>query len=56
MVLFMQRSIHWDPKGLGLLAPGNDVAVVVREHHDWLVHQRGIEDPLAVAEEVVAVD
>jgi hypothetical protein len=56
LLLLMQRGSHRYPQGLGLLAPGDDAAIVVGEHHDRLPQQCGIEDPLAGAEEVVAVD
>ena len=41
---------------LGLLAPGDDASVVVGEHDNWLAHEGRVKDPLAGAEEVVAVD
>jgi hypothetical protein len=56
LLLFMEGRSHRNPQGLGLLAPGNNAPVVVREHDDRLVQEGRVKDPLAGAKEVVAVD
>jgi len=52
----MERCTHGNPQSLGLVTPGDDAAVVVGKHHYWLPRQGRVKDPLAGAEEVVAVD
>ncbi|MNT76909.1 hypothetical protein D3C72_2159690 [compost metagenome] len=49
------RLAHFD-KGLGIVAAGNDTAVVVAQHHDRHLGQVGTKHPLATGIEAVAVD
>ena len=50
------ESFDGDPEHIHLLATGDDAVIDVGEHHDRLSHECGIEDRLAGAEEVAAVD
>jgi hypothetical protein len=55
LLLFVQGRSHGNPQSLGLFTPGDDASVVVGENHQGLPIQSGIKDPLARAEEVIAV-
>ena len=50
------RLSHLDAKRLGLVAPGNNAAVVQRQDHGGAAFERGPEHPLAGDEEVIAID
>jgi len=47
---------HEDAKRLGLIAAGDDAAVVIREHDDRLPSQGRLKNPLARRIEIVAID
>jgi len=50
------RRTHFHTKGLGLVRPGDDAAIVVRQDDDRLAAQARLEDPLARCVEVVAIN
>ena len=50
-----QRLPHLYAQCLGLVAARHDAAVVVAQHNNGHAVERGIEDPLARNEEIVAV-
>ena len=56
LLLFMQWGSHGNPECLRLLAARDNASVVVREHHHRLSLQGRIEDTLAGAEEIIAIN
>ena len=50
------RIAHLEAEGLGLVAAGDDAAVVVGEHDHRPVDDRRVEDPLARRIEIIAID
>ena len=56
MPVFLEWSTHGNTQSLRLIAAGNDAPVVVGENHYRHSIQCGVEDPLARAEEDVAVN
>ena len=55
-MLLMERSTHRNSQRLCLFAAGYDASVVVGQNHNRNADQRRIKDPLARAEEIVAIN
>ena len=53
---FEGGATHRDASSLGLVAPGNDTAVVVGEHNDLLSVESRVKQALTGNEEVIAVN
>jgi len=56
LLLLVQGSTHGNAKGLGLITSRDYAAIVVGKHYHGHTGERRVKDPLAGAEEVVAVD
>ncbi len=50
------RDCHADPKFPGLVATGDDAAIIIAEHDDGFIPEIGAKDPFAGAIKTITID